>query len=216
MTKVDAMTLDDILDQVMLEESEPSNEALKRWCKKFPEHRDALGRFFATWAVQNERPNTVRLNEDRIAKRLVSYALNLVHKQEAARVTATQAASQTSLCKLIKSSGLTEEEVASKCGLDELLLMKLDRRLIRFKSIPSVLFECVANVLRCSAELVRQVLIGDPIPLGAYKAKKKPAVKVEEFADAVRTSRLSDEKKAEWIRLTEEEAAKGDGNKGED
>ena len=48
--------LEDVLNAIMLAEQEPDYKALQRWCKRYPEHRDALARFFATWAIQVDLP----------------------------------------------------------------------------------------------------------------------------------------------------------------
>jgi hypothetical protein len=56
----------------------------------------------------------------------------------------------------------------------------------------------------------RAAFMVDPIPLHSYKAKERPTVKTEDFIDAVRSSTLSDEAKAEWIEaVAAEEATKG-------
>ncbi len=46
MNRKNTVTLDDILDEIMLQESEPHYQALTRWCKQYPEHTEALTRFF--------------------------------------------------------------------------------------------------------------------------------------------------------------------------
>src|SRR5262249_10493635 len=75
-------TLEDVLDLILSEEQEPSHEALLRWCKEYPEHAEALTRFFATWAVQNETVGEPELDEARIGNLLVSHALDIIHRQK--------------------------------------------------------------------------------------------------------------------------------------
>src|SRR5260370_42621617 len=79
------MPLEELLDTILREESTPSHEALTKWLKRYPKHRDALTSFFATWAVQEESPKTVAIEEDSISHRLGSHALHLLHKQKPAR-----------------------------------------------------------------------------------------------------------------------------------
>lgn len=75
------MEINDLLDAIMLEESEPSHEALTRWREKFPEHRDRLASFFAIWAIQKHQPKQTEVDEEKIASRLVSHARNIMRNQ---------------------------------------------------------------------------------------------------------------------------------------
>ena len=72
------ITFEDVLDDIRLEESEPSHESLKKWIAQYPEHREALARFFATWSVQKEQPSRFEIDEARIGNRMVSNALDLM------------------------------------------------------------------------------------------------------------------------------------------
>lgn len=208
MNKEQYETFEDILDAIMLQEAEPSHQALMRWAARYPEHRDELARFFATWAVQKDEPKEATVDEARVGHRLVSHALNILHRQEAARVR-TESAVAERLSDAITSRGVSEEGFAACCGLDASIVAKLDRRLIRIASIPRKCLERIAAALHCGIEAVRSMLAGDPISLQSYKARGRPAIKVEDFLDAVRASDLSEEAKAEWIQIVAAEAATG-------
>ncbi len=191
--------IEEILDDLLLQEPEPSHEALMRWCDRYPEHREELTRFFATWAVQEELPRQVTVDKDGIARRMVSHALNIVHRQNAAR-TAAETAPVPRLSEAIASVGLSEEEFACRCGLDESIVLKLDRRLIRVASIPRVCLERMAAILKMCVQAIQDMLSGAPIPLRSYKARGQPAIKVEDFLAAVQASDLSEDVKDEWAR----------------
>jgi len=80
------MTLEDVLDALMLEEQEPSYAALVRWSKRYPQYRDELTRYFATWSLQRLRaadpePDPVVVDEEKLVARTVSYALDLARQQ---------------------------------------------------------------------------------------------------------------------------------------
>ena len=191
---------DEILDELLLRESEPSHEILMKWCIRYPEHREAFSRFFATWAVQDELPEQITIDETGIAHRMVSHALNILHRQNAARAATSEDEPVPRLSEAIASSGLTEEEFACRCGLDESIVLKLDRRLIHVVSIPRVCLERMAAALGRCVDAIEQMLAGAPIPLRVYKARGQPTIKVEDFLDAVRASDLSDEAKSEWVK----------------
>jgi hypothetical protein len=198
-------TLEDVLDLILSEEQEPSHEALLRWCKEYPEHADALTRFFATWAVQNETVGEPELDEARIGNLLVSHALDLIHRQKTSCAEAGSKAEAKRLSTAIASKSLSEEEFATACGLDESLVAKLDRRLINVLSIPLLCFQRVGDALSMGMEAVRAMLSGPPIALTAHKARVRPTPKVEDFIDAVKASDLSEDQKQEWARAIEME-----------
>ena len=61
------VSFDDVLMMLMIEESEPTPEALARWQKRYPQHRTALAEFFETWATQAKQTEPVELDVERIA-----------------------------------------------------------------------------------------------------------------------------------------------------
>lgn len=76
--------LEDVLDALMLEEPDPSYNALLRWSERYPEHRSALTSFFATWATQAELPQEPVGDEERLANLGVSHALDILHRRDEA------------------------------------------------------------------------------------------------------------------------------------
>ncbi|MCA9087535.1 MAG: hypothetical protein KDA90_02745 [Planctomycetaceae bacterium] len=206
MNRKDQVTFEDILDEIMLQEPEPQYDALLRWCELYPEHRDQLTSFFATWAEQKERGERPVIDEDRVASKMVSHALNLIHHQTAP-TTELRATTESRLHKMIRASGCSEQTLMDQCKLDDTLLAKLDRHLIVFASIPQRCIEGIAAALQFAVEDVSRVLMGDPIPLSSYKAKGKPVLRQESFLDAVTTSELSTPIKEEWRRIVTSETS---------
>jgi hypothetical protein len=78
------ISLEDVLDAMMLEESEPSDAALVRWAKRYPQYSDELARYFATWSLQEilaKLPDPAAVNEESLIARGVSFAFDLVNRQ---------------------------------------------------------------------------------------------------------------------------------------
>jgi hypothetical protein len=78
------MTLEDVLDLVMIEEPRPSHKALLRWSERYPQYRQELADYFATWAVQAqlaELPPQTTIDEEKLVERGVRYALELAQRQ---------------------------------------------------------------------------------------------------------------------------------------
>jgi len=197
MTKPNTPPLDEVLDAILMEESEPKYDVLVRWSARYPEHREGLADFFATWGVQAALPETVILDVDRIAHRAVSDALAALD----ARTPSVGPAPRISAA--LHEAGLTEHELAARCDLDETIVAKLDRRLIRVATIPRVLLEKIGIALSRGADAVRAMLDGPPLGLAGahYKSKRRPKPFAQDFADAVRASALPDDVKKRWLDL---------------
>lgn len=206
MNRKDNVTLDEILDEIMLQEREPSHKALLRWCKEYPEHQVALMRFFATWALQDEKDDVPVIDEDRVASRMVSHALNLLHSAGAAVQICETKGLPSRLHQMIKLSGKSDEQLIDACGLDDSLIAKLDRHLISFGSIPRSCLDRLAAAINCVVDDVIRVVSGEPILALDHKAKKKPVVFQETFLEAVELSNLSAEQKETWKRIVSEES----------
>jgi hypothetical protein len=80
------MSFDDVLDALMLEESEPTYAVLVKWSKLYPEYRDQLARYFSTWSRQrllaaDADAKPVVIDEEKLVARTVQYALDLAEQQ---------------------------------------------------------------------------------------------------------------------------------------
>jgi hypothetical protein len=75
------MSFEDVLDELMLEEPKPTYEALVRWCGRYPEYRNELEQFFATWGVQSELPQQVEIDEERLVEKGVNHAMEILRRQ---------------------------------------------------------------------------------------------------------------------------------------
>ena len=80
--KTPHIPVEEVLDAILLEEATPTYEALVRWCERYPEYRDELAKFFATWGEQESISQDVEIDEDRLASVGVSHALNLLADRE--------------------------------------------------------------------------------------------------------------------------------------
>jgi hypothetical protein len=62
----------------VLEESEPGDEVGSRWSARYPDHRQALARFFATSAIQRKWLTPITTDEERIVNHLVTHLLKVL------------------------------------------------------------------------------------------------------------------------------------------
>jgi len=79
------MTFEDVLDEMMLEDTKPTHEALVRWTKRYPQFRKDLADFFAIWALQEAAAEAgvpePDIDEEKIVEASVRYAMEILRKQ---------------------------------------------------------------------------------------------------------------------------------------
>jgi len=76
---------EDVLNDVMLNESDPSHRALARWSKRYPQYKKDLADYFAAWALQEAaaaagRPQP-KIDEEKIVRQSVEYAMDILRRQ---------------------------------------------------------------------------------------------------------------------------------------
>lgn len=79
------ITLEDVLDELMLEEPKPDYEALVRWQNRYPQYRDQLAGFFATWGVQaclaESGVPEPDIDEEKLVQGGVEHAMEILRRQ---------------------------------------------------------------------------------------------------------------------------------------
>jgi transcriptional regulator with XRE-family HTH domain len=102
-----------------------------------------------------------------------------------------------------KRRGLTVQRLALVVGLSPALITKLCRRLIRFESIPRLVFNRIAEALEHTVQAVERCLQQPPMLARAasHRAEKAPTVMApEDFFHAVREDRgLTATQRAYWL-----------------
>jgi len=78
------ITFEDVLDELMLEESKSDYKALVRWQTRYPQFRHQLAEFFAAWSVERHRPKNApetRIDEEKLIQRGVEHAMEILRRQ---------------------------------------------------------------------------------------------------------------------------------------
>lgn len=207
-------SFDDVLVAMLDEDVEPTHDQLLVWIDRFPHLAEDLADYFAAWAVQLEaEESTARINAEHFANIGVSHALNLLHTRQArARSAAASSAASVHasrrLSAIASSRGLDDRQLADRVGLDEPLIMKLDRgRISPISDIPRRLVERLSQALgEAATEIWAAIQMGPTAASqGAMlKSKGRAVIAVESFSQAIEASSLSPEKKAEWLAATAE------------
>jgi hypothetical protein len=78
------MSWQNVLDELMLEEDAPTSDALARWQNRYPQYRNELAAFFESWAARRaaaEGPDNDPIDEEKLSRRGVEFAMNMLRKQ---------------------------------------------------------------------------------------------------------------------------------------
>jgi hypothetical protein len=75
------ISFDDVLDDLILEESFPDHAALLKWKKRYPKFEKELEEYFATWAHQLAATEDNDFDEDRLVQQGVRHALEILQQQ---------------------------------------------------------------------------------------------------------------------------------------
>lgn len=205
MTQNENLTLDDVLNEFVAAYEKPTAEGLEIWASRYPQFRNELVDFAASWAAQLVLPSSPELNaeEERLlVDRAMSHVHNVVFKRNETGATQTEDRSISSLTGEAKRAGMNAQEFAKACDLDLALVTKLNNRQIRPLSIPAELVNHIARLLSASFDTVYAYLAELPKGLAgrSFLARGKPqSAEQQSFADAVRVSSLSEAEKARWL-----------------
>ena len=200
--------LDNILDAYVTEVETPNLEVLKEWIRKYPQYQRELTDFTIAWIQMEElRPiNRDKTDHDTLVLRAMSVVQNLYRIGEQKSVPSQSA--KNPIEKLVAEAGtqgFSQDQFAAQLKLSVGLLWKLDRRLIKYSSIPVELIENIAGALHRGLQIVAEYFQRSPTLAtnARYKAKQQPQVgEPTNFFDEVRSdTELSNENRAYWLEL---------------
>lgn len=214
--------LQDILDEYMASTSKPDIAALAELIRRFPEYEQELTAFTVSWSLTETLP-PARAVQDTTSEDLLHRGRAIVGSilsegsastiaasmppsaQETRTDHGSAAAPIAGLVAEARARGLSANEVVEATGLSLVLLRLLDRRLIRFASIPREVIDALARVLGREAAAIAHYLQGAAtLAQGTrYYSVSTPALaQQQDFFDAVRSDpALSDDERARWLAL---------------
>ncbi|MDE0198414.1 MAG: hypothetical protein OXK78_09480 [Caldilineaceae bacterium] len=198
--------LEDVLDAYVAFDSGP-NEPLDEWIRRYPEYEQEIIEFAANWSLMKSMPPTPdaeEVDQDTLVLRGMSVVQNLLHTKFS-EDDSEPVVPFASLIEEGQACGLDPNQFARAAGLGILLLRKLDRRLIRYASIPQGVIEGLAAAIHSKAAVVAAYLQQGPTFATAaeHRSEQAPALTdQEDFFDAVHADRTIDpEHAARWLDL---------------
>jgi len=188
-----------------------ARNVLTEFMRRYPQAADALVDFAATASIIENSPDTESHTEsERRAQEesIVRHGMETAARLLAARRTtiiSEETAPLTGLRKEGEARGLTIQALASATHLTVPMLVKLDRRLIRFASIPRQAIERIGAELGRSFGAVVAYLQGDSqfASQASFRADAAPQMPdPQDFFDAIETDlTMSEQQKDEWRKI---------------
>ena len=144
------MPLEQVLDEYVMAVREPNHTALVEWVARYPQYEQELTRFTVEWGRVEYAPEMVAESPAELeaaAQRHIALLRErgLLYSVESALAGLVEEAG---------ARGLSKKQLAERSGLTVPLLTKLDRRLIRYASIPGEVVSRVAAALGSQAGAV--------------------------------------------------------------
>jgi hypothetical protein len=202
--------LEDVLNEFAaeLEDTGGSYALLKSWTARYPAYAVQLAELAAAQALVRHSPaSPEQLNVERLLQAGLDAAQGVLERARAERpVIAPALAAMPGLMARAREMGLNIRAVADRSQLSVTLVGLLDRRLVRFASIPREVVEALATALQTHVASVTEYLEQAPAfaPSASFRAEDAPTLpQAQDFADAVRHDPTLDENcRAALLRLS--------------
>ncbi len=206
--------LEDVLDAYVVEVETPISATLAEWIQRYPQYERELTEFTVAWGqMQSLAPaegTEHDKDEEALLLRGMNIVQNLLHTQPAQSPSARQETGDPfeGLLAQGRSCGLSSLYQLADCvELSAALVRKLDRRLIRYTSIPLQLIENFARILRQDVATIARYLNGTPtlITGASYRAEQAPGLTgQQDFFEAVcHDLELSEDRRLQWLSLAQ-------------
>ncbi|HEY2593922.1 MAG TPA: hypothetical protein VGK33_08480 [Chloroflexota bacterium] len=202
--------LEDVLNDfaAALEDSGGGYALLRDWTARYPEYAQQLAEFAADETLERYAAATpAAVDDERLLQVALDAAQGVLERARAERppVVVAQAA-LPGLMARAREVGLNIRELADRSQLSVTLVGLLDRRLVRFASIPREVVDALATALQTQAASVAQYLQQGPsfAPSASFRAEAAPELPPQQdFAEAVRQDPTLDEnRRASLLRLS--------------
>ena len=200
-------TLDDALNTFVAANERPTPENLQEWVKRYPQFQQDLVEFAAVWAEQLLLPRAPDIGSEAekiLIDRAMSHVLNVAYRQE--MQAQKDSANDKPVVNLIgeaQRAKMNAQQFAEACDLDLVLLSKLNNCQFEPESIPRELIRRVGQLLQKPFAVIAAYLSKPPqaVTGKTFLSRSKPGSALRQsFVDAVRTSSLTDKKKAHWLK----------------
>ena len=204
-------TLDQILFEFLTENETPTRDVLTDWIQRYPQYQKELIDLAVDW-FELSLPlssNTSIKEAAVIVHQGVDFVQDKLLEEEMRRQVIPKTRKQfRGFVKEGRAIGLSLGELANRVGLTPALLAKIDRRMVRFTSLPLVLIQALAEAVNCNVLTSVHFLQLQPVISTNERFKSSQPPKIGEqanFFDEVRADpEMSDDQRKRWLALEPE------------
>ncbi len=207
----DGDQLDQVIDNYIASAGGPNYETMLAWIKRYPQYEREIIDLTVDWFVAERTAPALGEEDDELTEATVERHRAIIRDMVdryatlPGTVPVPVEVGIEGLLAEAKARGISRKDLAAATRLSIPLIDKLDRRLIRYSTIPRNIVESIANLLGRQAEAVSQYLQGAPLlPASAsYRAEEAPSLpEAQDFSEAVQGDRtLSPERKRELLEM---------------
>ena len=205
-TPNDLESLEDLFDAYVASGGEPF-ASLDDWIRRYPQYEQELTEFAMSWSLMESLPpipGAEEVSESTLVLRGMSVVQNLLHAQSS-ESSSVPVPPFESLLTEGRIRSLEPRQLAHATGLGVILLRKLDRRLIRYATIPREAIRRLAEAIRIDEASVSVYLQRSPALAAGTEHRSEQAPVLgdpENFFDAVRAdTTISSEDADRWLEL---------------
>jgi transcriptional regulator with XRE-family HTH domain len=208
MKKEQHISLEDVIDAYVASSADSGEDTLATWVESYPQYASELRDFAAHYKLFKHLPERAYTAEEEelINTRAASVVQNLLYRRRAGVASADD--DVTGLINEAEMQNLSLEQFAEATGLSAPIIAMLDRRQVRYESIPRKVIDNIAQAIRRAASGVASYLQGEMrLQPAHYRADEAPrAVRLQEFSALVAIDpELSASQRKQWLELAASE-----------
>jgi hypothetical protein len=204
MKKEQHISLEDVIDAYVASSADSGEDTLAVWVESYPQYASELRDFAAHYKLIKHLPERTYTAEEEglINTRAASVVQNLLYRRRAG-----VAGSEDEVAGLINEAemrNLSLEQFAEATGLSAPILAMLDRRQVRYESIPRRAIDNIARVIRKAVSAVASYLQGEMrLQPAHFRADEAPkTARLQEFSALIAIDReLSESQRRQWLEL---------------
>lgn len=205
MKKEQHISLEDVIDAYVASSADSGEDTLATWIERYPQYASELRDFAAHYNLFKRLPEReyTAEEEELINTRAASVVQNLLYRQRAGIAASDDEV--TGLINEAEKQHLSLEQFAETTELSAPIIAMLDRRQVRYESIPRKAVDNLAQALGKAATAVASYLQGEMrLQPAHYRADEAPkAARLQEFSALVAVDpELSASQQKQWLELT--------------
>jgi hypothetical protein len=204
MKEKEQINLEDVVSAYMGSSVDSGEDTLSEWIERYPQYESGLREAAAYWGLLKRLPPREYTTEEEelLVSRASSVVQNILFQQQEGASISVEAPS--SLIDESERQHMSLEEFAEGTEMSESMIMVLDRRQVRYDTIPRRAIESFAHALGMLFAAVNSYFQGETQPAPAHYHSDQPPKAAEkyDFSYIVEIDPdLSDEQKEDWLAL---------------